>query len=535
MQLRRPTHLLLLAALMMLPTELRAQSRDLLAHGSGERLWLAQIVETGDEQTPGERTILRTRQIGTGDTQWVELARISGRVDALANRHNDVVAKLGQRWLIIWRGAGTSGPPLPDGRRLLALASDETTLWALGGSVDAPAPEMTQESAEGLEAAPSRPLQRPGVSSPQKRPSLFLLDRGRWSWKADLPTDVAADDVTLDSIALGVIKTRPMLAIRQADQHVATLELAADGSWIDRGTIEPVEPGPIKVLAAGSQPALWAAGSGGAGSVYLLGERWSAPAPLQVGQPVREPDGRALAAVGANLRFFFIDNDRVHEQSFGLDGQPIGEVAELSFPHAPAAPPSHWPTVALMAALMFILFGTIRRRAMLPGGMVDASKVPQAPLMVRLFAAAIDLLPVLVAAGIVGSRQQMGDDPAEMFIDIATGLPVLIVLAVYLAYTCVAEYLTGRTLGKRLLGLRVAGLDGGRASAGAIVARNLLRVIDLFAWPVSLMLLVFSPLQQRVGDIAAGTVVVLNKPPESDEDKDQKPGKSEKDESDAAP
>ena len=168
---------------------------------------------------------------------------------------------------------------------------------------------------------------------------------------------------------------------------------------------------------------------------------------------------------------------------------------------------------------MFILFGTIRRRSTLPGGMVDQSRIVLAPLILRLLAATIDLLPVIIVAIIVVNRTDLADDPAETLVQLLQNLAVIVALAAYVIYTGVAEYFTGRTLGKVIFGLKVAGLDGAPAKPGAIILRNVLRVLDLsLAFSlIIIVLMVFSPLQQRVGDIAAGTVVVLKDPPREDE------------------
>lgn len=89
----------------------------------------------------------------------------------------------------------------------------------------------------------------------------------------------------------------------------------------------------------------------------------------------------------------------------------------------------------------------------------------------------------------------------------------------------------GATPGKRLVGLRVAARDGGRLSAEAVIARNLLRDIEIFlplvflftapsgeggpaglaamAWFVVFMLFaVFNRDAMRAGDLVAGTWVV---------------------------
>ena len=89
----------------------------------------------------------------------------------------------------------------------------------------------------------------------------------------------------------------------------------------------------------------------------------------------------------------------------------------------------------------------------------------------------------------------------------------------YLLHTSLAEALFGRSIGKACCRLRVVGLDGRPASPGAIVTRNMLRIIDLAMVFFPLLLILFSPLRQRAGDVAAGTLVVLSgktKPVESD-------------------
>jgi uncharacterized RDD family membrane protein YckC len=63
----------------------------------------------------------------------------------------------------------------------------------------------------------------------------------------------------------------------------------------------------------------------------------------------------------------------------------------------------------------------------------------------------------------------------------------------------------GRTLGKRLLKLRVVTAEGGAAAAGPLLIRNLVRDVDLFCGP---LLMAVDPLSRRLGDRLAGTLVV---------------------------
>lgn len=93
----------------------------------------------------------------------------------------------------------------------------------------------------------------------------------------------------------------------------------------------------------------------------------------------------------------------------------------------------------------------------------------------------------------------------------------------------------GRTLGKRMVGIRVISLDGRRLTPHQIVARNLMKEVEVFlplatlfgastmdiwlggalsAWMIATLLVpVFSKLNQRLGDMVAGTVVVDNPRP----------------------
>jgi uncharacterized RDD family membrane protein YckC len=76
----------------------------------------------------------------------------------------------------------------------------------------------------------------------------------------------------------------------------------------------------------------------------------------------------------------------------------------------------------------------------------------------------------------------------------------------FVAYFVVAETaMGGRTPGKQALGIRVVRLDGGAPGFTEALIRGVLRIADLAAgW----LLMFFHPLSRRIGDIAAGTVVV---------------------------
>lgn len=69
----------------------------------------------------------------------------------------------------------------------------------------------------------------------------------------------------------------------------------------------------------------------------------------------------------------------------------------------------------------------------------------------------------------------------------------------------------GQTPGKRALGLRVVADDGGAAGTVAILVRNLLRTVDFLpgGYCLGVLVMFFHPQSKRVGDLAGGTVVVV--------------------------
>jgi uncharacterized RDD family membrane protein YckC len=73
----------------------------------------------------------------------------------------------------------------------------------------------------------------------------------------------------------------------------------------------------------------------------------------------------------------------------------------------------------------------------------------------------------------------------------------------------VLELMTGQTLGKKLVGIRVVSDRGGAASAGQVLIRTALRIVDGFAfYLVGFITALVSKKNQRVGDMAASTRVV---------------------------
>jgi len=128
----------------------------------------------------------------------------------------------------------------------------------------------------------------------------------------------------------------------------------------------------------------------------------------------------------------------------------------------------------------------------------------------RIGAGLIDLVVVvalLVVLGLLIGESETGDGGAQVSLN---GGPALVWVALSLLYYFAFEAMTGRTLGKRLLGLRVAAADGGRAGAGQIAVRTALRLVDGIGFYLVGLIVVLASgrRRQRLGDLAARTTVV---------------------------
>ena len=91
------------------------------------------------------------------------------------------------------------------------------------------------------------------------------------------------------------------------------------------------------------------------------------------------------------------------------------------------------------------------------------------------------------------------------------GIFLVIQLLIESSYFVFCEMTTGgRSLGKALIGLRVVRDGGFPISLRESLVRNLLRIVDVLPWyyTVGLVSVVLSRDGKRLGDFAAGTIVV---------------------------
>jgi len=93
-------------------------------------------------------------------------------------------------------------------------------------------------------------------------------------------------------------------------------------------------------------------------------------------------------------------------------------------------------------------------------------------------------------------------------------LVVLPAAAIYFLYHYVLELaMRGRTPGKRVAGVHVVARDGGAPGAGALLTRNVFRLIDSLplGYGVGLLAVLLTREHLRIGDMAAGTLLVYER------------------------
>jgi uncharacterized RDD family membrane protein YckC len=130
----------------------------------------------------------------------------------------------------------------------------------------------------------------------------------------------------------------------------------------------------------------------------------------------------------------------------------------------------------------------------------------------RVAAALVDAVVILVLLILIATL--FGDDKVSNWSLWAEtqGRPRVAFFLLTFAYFAGTELVWAQTLGKRLLGLRVVRADGSKADAGAVVIRNLVRLVDWlpFLYVVgAIAVFATGERRQRLGDLAAGTRVVV--------------------------
>jgi uncharacterized RDD family membrane protein YckC len=484
--LRLPSKLLLLILLI----STGAQGAELLVHGNEQAMWIA-VVSEAPRGEKGVRTRIRMKAFG-GENVWRELRPMNGRVVSLASRGQALAALLDTGdWLLTFPNGESIGPALPTQQKILYLASEKETVYAI-----APAGRDRVASSEpSVTTAPaSAPADKAGLE-------LFKFETSKWERVASLPGDLPETDRRL---RLAVIGGKPLLAVTGKGGVIRVLQLGDAGEWVDRGSIAgKTEPTFFDILNVDSRPAIWVSDATAASQVsFWMGSEFAPPTELTIKKPLDAGSLRDAIYAKGNIREIVLSDIKLFEQCYRPDGSPSSDLTELSAPKNPVSPGPNLPTTLLMVALAVLILASMRRGEPEEPVALQSLSVRLAPLGTRVLAGLIDLSPIF-AAGVYLQFKQGDGLTSE---DVAW--PVLISVGIYLLHTTVLEVLTARSLGKFICGLKVVSVEGGDAKLTALFLRNILRAVDLFPlFPLAIMIS-FTPLRQRVGDVTARTIVI---------------------------
>jgi uncharacterized RDD family membrane protein YckC len=181
--------------------------------------------------------------------------------------------------------------------------------------------------------------------------------------------------------------------------------------------------------------------------------------------------------------------------------------------------------VLLSLVLAFVLTAQMRRHRV-PDYVVGSERRRFASLWQRALAQLVDIVPFLIGFVVpVGGMWRFFSDPEQFLESRANGSSFVILffglliagLLWALLVLLVFSYLEGRygkTPGKWLLGIRVLGTDLRPCGFGRAFVRNLLTLADgFFSFMVGALLVALTENWQRLGDLAARTIVVVDEKP----------------------
>lgn len=521
LQARAPRIVLLLLALLFLSatatkapaqsTRPSSSSTTLLLTGDEARFYSAL---TSRQAVPGGTVIEGTGVYlrRSGEAKWLFLDWLGARAtDLTIWRGQAVVLLENGGWRTVYPGGSSAGLPPPPGHRLQLLAGSDTRLFALARR------EPTDTDPIGSERV------------------LELTPRGGWTDLGAVADAGAARDLAVIGDSLhyafvgpdGTVKYQSAalpLSAAPATTTAATAPAPPPAAlsaleWATPRSLAAVEPqvAQLRLLELGGVVGLWVdPGQTSGGSVYLASDDFSVEGRINLG-----PKAGEAAVAGNRLRLLYSEPNQqisplrqfpdIMEQVWDFAGKPLGEAVNSRLPPEPEVSQRvmAWAQGLAMAGLMLAVLLAWRKRAGLRNDQLEtAFRLPLAPRGRRLMAGIVDCSPWLAAWAVIfytseGSVEQLPNHQL---------LLLLFSTAVVVTHTLLTEVIFGRTLGKALFGLRVVGMDGKPPAPGAVVVRNLCRVVDLVLL-LSFIALFLSPLRQSIGDGAAGTLVLDDDPP----------------------
>ncbi len=469
------------------PTEKR-----LIAIGQGQSYWICVTTPAGTDAKGVEQKIFSIRQrVDAVAGRWAEIARMPRDIVSAAVVGNRLAVLFADgEWRLFQPGGNPQGPAMPDGYLPVHFASDNNQLLAIA----------IRRPVEATTAPTTSITTQPQVEAAAAR-TVFRWDGSVWSHVTDLPSALTTDD-----LAIARINGTLYLAARQ--DNAIDLWSHAD-EWRKISSIEARDVVRFKVLPGAGGPMIASLQSDGKWTITTPGTT----EPIKSFTPHQPSD---VTVVGPTLRLVHLKDATIEQIAYDNYGQgdafPMAVVGDVSVPGQNA---QSWMHIIGLLLLTITMVLTFRQRPATREEVLKKAPFHVAPFGRRLAAGFIDAVPHFVG---VGFMLESAQNAQQLGFAAASGMALagyFVGLAIYLLHVTLAEAIWGRSIGKMLFGLRVLNYDGTRVSVERILLRNFLRLVDLLFY-APLLLIFLTPMRQRIGDLAAKTIVVQER--EADEE-----------------
>lgn len=443
------------------------------------------FVVTPSATTPQSfQTFILRRTLETA--RWQHYARVENIiVDATPYQNGLAVLFASGTWRRVIEDDSFTGVPLPVGYRILDLAGNSRDLFAIARSGNGPVELFRLGGSNWVLQGPV-PLANPNSPS-----DLILMVQS------------GVSRLYVASYEAGQVVIHSTSPASQATTQPIELTWSQTAAFTPIGAV-----GALRLLDLDGNLAIWTdPGLADGGAVYFASKDFSPAQRLSIGSHNGE-----LAVSGNRIRFFFAKDDAergpMYEAVYDFSGTQLGQPQETALPLLSAFQTliQNVTQGILMAGVLLAVVLSWRTRSRIsPEQLEFAYTLPLAPYVKRALAAAVDLSPCIVIGLLIYYRYSPGID------DLLTNPMILILevfaVAVVITHTLLSELIFGRTLGKALVGLRVAGINGQRATPTAILLRNIFKIVEI-AFPLIWISIFLSPLRQSLSDSVAGTLVL---------------------------
>jgi uncharacterized RDD family membrane protein YckC len=416
-------------------------------------------------------------------------------------------------------------------------------------------PSPDDADAESTGEQPTQPKESgdgASVETPHARPPLAIVcyKEGVWVRDRSAPTYLELNSTVLAMLAASETIHLIHVASDGSGRLAHTVSSGPEEKWTEPEII-PLTEGAVVWVEGWKEkvPVLLLGHSGANGyNARLLdfkdGVWMTGPSLMNASGSEAVFDRKTAFAIshGAVFGIRWPENANLQAASWSpVDGsltEPFAEIEALLPPPMLSVPP--WLVYAVEFILFGLFFATVffwRRGIVVHPAPLLSVQMIAGPSK-RLWAFIIDTIimaplwgPVLYGlGGLDRTGMSLWD---QVMAGHKAPVPVLmwfwpIFGAIYAIYGVVFEASIQATPGKRIARCYVVSYSGSRATLGAILVRNLLRVPEFYFLPT--LLLVFLTInRQRFGDVLARTVVVEHRPPprvetDADQDADEEEG-----------